>query len=164
MIDGIVAALVPSSMRYSAQVNGAAIECKFSPLVIYAVAWNETIEGEVSTNAWDAATVISGDGGHGLCQLTSSYPENWQDPRSNAIYAINNFLQPAQDFWSAAPYQFTGDNLVRAMLAEYNAGRGNALAGHAAGNIDLYTTNKYAARGLDMYHKLIGLVTGAKSV
>lgn len=164
MQDGIVGALVPSSMRYSSAVNGAAVETKFSPLLVYTVAWIETIEGEVSTNSWDAATVISSDGGHGLCQLTSSFPQNWDDPRYNCIYAINNFLKPALDFWSSKPYNYTGDNLVRAILAEYNAGRSQALAGHAAGNLDLYTTNKYAARGLDMYHKLIGLVTGAKSV
>ena len=100
----------------------------------------------------DAATVISDDGGHGLLQLTSSYPANWADPYANVLYAIDNFLRSAETYWSA---ELQGNNLIRAIAAEYNAGRSQAIAGHEAGNVDLYTTNSYGQRALDMYLRLL---------
>ena len=85
-------------------------------------------------------------------QLTVSYPDDWADPVSNVKFAKEEYLLPAEDYWAAQGMQ--GDDLVRAIAAEYNAGRGNAMAGHNSGDLDLFTTDHYAARCLDHYHAL----------
>ena len=43
---------------------------------------------------------------------------------------------------------------MKAIAASYNAGLGNAIAGHANGNLDEYTTDNYGARALANYTSL----------
>jgi hypothetical protein len=87
-------------------------------------------------------------------QLTSSYPANWADPQTNIDYAVENYILPAWAYWRAT-YGYQGDDLVRCIAAEYNAGRGGAEQGHAEGDVDLYTTNHYADRCLMEYKALV---------
>jgi hypothetical protein len=151
MRNGISFGTLPTGLPFGEQITSAcALSPSFSALLAYAIKWNET------SNMDDAASVISGDGGHGLFQLTASYPIDWTDPFRNAVYAIDEFLLPAETYWAT---EFQGDDLVRAIAAEFNAGRGQAIAGHEKGNLDLYTTNDYAARALATYTKLCAGLT-----
>ncbi len=146
MRNGISAGPLPQiNLPFGTVVEKASDDADFSPLVVYAIKVNESGDGT------DPA-VQSDDGGHGLMQLTASFPQNWADPYANVAYAIVNFLIPAENFW--AGQGFSGDDLVRAIAAEYNAGRFQALAGHNAGDFDRYTTNAYAARALAHYTAL----------
>jgi hypothetical protein len=154
MRNGLSAGPLAAGLLYGPQIQAACeIPPTFSPEVAYAIALNETIEGQ-ENGSWDAATVVSADGGHGLFQLTSSYPDDWADPLANATYAVEHFLLPAETFWSNMGIQ--GDDLVRCIAADFNAGRQGALDGHAKGDVDLYTTDHYAARALANY---LGLQT-----
>jgi hypothetical protein len=146
MRNGIVATPLDLAFPFARQINAACIAGDFFPYVAYAIKWNET------ANLPDAATVISADGGHGLFQLTSSFPADWQDPYVNALYAVEDFLRPAETYWA---HELQGDDLVRAIAAEFNAGRTQAIEGHEKGNLDLYTTNNYGTRALASYHKLL---------
>lgn len=151
MRNGIASGPLPAGLPFGEQIAAAcSITPTFSPLVAYAIKFNETADLD------DAATIISGDGGHGLFQLTSSYPEGWADPYVNALYAIDEFLLPAETYWA---HELQGDDLVRAIAAEFNAGRTQAIEGHEKGNLDLYTTNGYAARALATYIKLCAGLT-----
>jgi len=152
MRNGLAAGPLPAGLLYGPVIQAACeIAPTFSPEVAYAIAENETIIGE-KNGKWDAATVVSADGGHGLFQLTSSYPSDWADPAKNAEYAVEHFLLPAETFWANMGMQ--GDDLVRCIAAEFNAGRGGALSGHSQGDVDKYTTNHYAARALANYQAL----------
>jgi hypothetical protein len=139
-------------MRYATAIEEACLDV-MSPALAYAIAMHESIRGEIDDH-WTAATVVSRDGGHGLFQLTSSWPENWEDPAANARFAVAMYLEPAFAFWTTY-YHLEGADLVRAIAAEFNAGRSNALAGHHAGNVDLYTTDNYAAAVLALYTRLV---------
>jgi len=140
--------------KYAGYTNRAANSRNFSPPLLYAVAYRETIHGEL-VGLWPSAlTVVSGDGGHGLFQLTSSYPAAWEDPLINALYAIDVFLKPAIDYWHGLQ-NYSGDDLVRLVAATFNAGLGGAEKGHAAGDVDKYTTDHYAAAVLTYYHNLV---------
>ena len=151
MPGGISGGPLAADLLYAAAVTSGSGSI-FSPLLAYAVAFRETIRGELA-GLWNAASVISGDGGYGLMQLTSSHPSDWIDPSANVRYAIATFLYPAYDFWWGE-MKFVGSDLVRGIAAEYNAGRGQALAGHAAGDLDTYTTDGYAADVLAQYTRL----------
>jgi hypothetical protein len=153
VIYGLSGAPVPSTLPYAGYINRACDVENFPPAFAYAIAWRETISGEGSSQ-WTAATVVSSDGGHGLYQLTASYPDDWQDPRANCEYAIDEFLRPAVSYWHGLE-GYSGDDLVRLVAATFNAGLGNARAGHGAGNVDLYTTQNYAAGVLAIYKALI---------
>jgi hypothetical protein len=142
---GLLAGPLPTELPGAAIVQKAADDFDFSPLVVYAIKANET-GTSVDPN------VISSDGGHGWMQLTASFPPGWADPYTNVAYAIANFLAPAEAYWAAQG--FLAETLLRFIAAEYNAGRGQTAAGHAAGNLDLYTTNNYAARALANYQAL----------
>lgn len=144
--NGIVGTPLDLAFPFSQQINAACAAADWFPYVAYAIKWNET------ANLPDAATIISDDGGHGLFQLTSSFPSEWQDAYVNALYAIQNFLAPAETYWATT---LQGDDLIRAIAAEFNAGRAQAIEGHEKGDLDLYTTNDYAARCLVNYHKLL---------
>lgn len=146
MRNGISAKPVDESLPYAEEINTACQVGGFSPLVAYAVKWNETADLP------NAATVVSADDGHGLFQLTASWPSGWRDPYTNALYAVDNFLVPAETYW--API-VQGEDLVRCIAAEFNAGRSNAIAGHQNGDVDKYTTNDYGRRALATYHKLL---------
>jgi hypothetical protein len=153
MRDGLAAGPLPPTLLYAAPIEAACeIPPSFSPLVAYAIAQNETIDGE-KNGSWDAATVVSADGGHGLFQLTSSYPSDWADPLANATYAVEHFLLPAETFWSNMGMQ--GNDLVRCIAAEFNAGRQGALDGHAEGDVGKYTTDHYDQRALANYQALL---------
>ncbi len=141
-----------TKLRYGVEIESACLAV-MSPPLAYAIAMHESIQGELN-DKWTAATVVSDDGGHGLFQLTSSYPDDWIDPGANARYAVAHFLEPAYEFWTTY-YHLEGDDLVRAIAAEFNAGRSAALAGHHAGNIDLYTTDHYAEAVLAIYSRLV---------
>lgn len=148
MRNGISGASVPLDLVYAGDVNAATLAISFSPLLTYAIAEVETIEGQLR-GEWNAATVVSGDGGHGVMQIT---PEdwwstemraewastNWQVPHDNITFALKWFLTDAEKFWSEYQGQ-QGIALVRCISAEYNAGRSNALKGHASGDVGLYT-------------------------
>jgi hypothetical protein len=140
-------------LRYAAPITQAAIELDFPPLFLYAIAYNETIRGEID-GQWDAATVVSSDGGHGLCQLTSWWPNpGWDDPYTNAHYAVLDWLLPDSERWFAQ-IGATGETLVRCAAASFNAGWSNAWTGHLQGNVDLLTTNDYGATVLQTYNNL----------
>ena len=84
---------------------------------------------------------------------------------ANALWAIDTFILPAWGFWtSLAGSNLAGDALVRAIAAEFNAGRANALAGHSHGNVGLYTSKQPQSSGpplqydqvvLNHYHDLL---------
>jgi hypothetical protein len=174
MRNGISGASVPLQLLYAGEINAATLRESFFPLLTYAIAEVETIEGE-RAGRWDAATVVADDGGTGLCQITQ---EDWwssemifdwnaitrTNPYDNTCFALRYFLIPAEEFW-VANYAFQGNDLIRAIAAEYNAGRNLALAGHNAGNIGLYTTPEngvlYTDHVLANYTKLVGMVPRA---
>jgi hypothetical protein len=140
MMYGISGNTLPPALPYANPINQACIGYDFWPCVAGGVAFRETILGQLE-GQWDAATVVSKDGGHGLFQLTSSWPKDWQDPYTNAVYAVKYYLIPACDFWAETQDE-TGWALVKCLAAEFNCGRSGALAGHRQGNVDLYTTNQ----------------------
>ena len=141
MKDGISGAPCPNALPYAQIINSLCIARNFFPCLVGAIKMTETGLGSGPATEND----ISADGGHGIMQLTSSYPDDWADPTANITYAIDHFLVPAYNDWRTT---LQGDDLVRAIAATYNAGLGNAQAGHAQGNVDLYTTNDYGARAL----------------
>lgn len=149
---GIESGTLDPNLPYAAAVTAAAVECDIPVALLYSIAWHESIQGEIN-GKWIAATVVSGDGGYGLCQLTSSWPDDWQDPQANARYACEVYIAPAAEYWVnrvSAP-----DDLVKCIGATYNAGLGSAVAGHQQGNVDLYTTDNYGAAIVDIYRNLI---------
>jgi len=146
MRNGIHSGPLQASLPGAAIFNSVCAEQPtFSPLVAYAIKVNETGD-DLSPN------VESGDGGKGWMQLTSSYPDNWDVPEANVRYAVREFLIPAETFWAAEGLE--GDDLVRAIAAEYNAGRGGAEAGHEQGDIGKFTTDHYSDRCLQHYQLL----------
>jgi|SRR6185312_6683470 len=147
MIHGISATTLPDGFPYKAIIEDLC-GSTFFPCLVGAIKLNETGTGFGPVTEND----ISGDGGRGVMQLTSSYPSNWQDPKANIRYAIKHFLVPAMNEWSS---ELQGDDLVRAIAATYNAGLGNAQAGHKIGDIDAYTTNRYGERCLKRYQALL---------
>jgi hypothetical protein len=150
---GIDDAPIPAHLPYASNVTAACHTMDFPPCFLYAIAWHESIQGEVN-GKWDASTVVSGDGGHGLCQLTSSWPPDWANPTENAQYALDEFLLPALRYWHGL-HLYTGDNLLRLVAATFNEGLGAAEKYHAEGNVDIGTTDNYAAAVLAIFHKLI---------
>lgn len=144
---------IPAKLIYSEYIQKACDERNFWPLFAYAVACRESIIGEMN-GKWNARSVLSSDGGHGLFQLTSSWPNNWQDPYANACYAIDNFLTPLTNQWREAVPGLEGDDLIRCVAASFNAGFGGAWSGHERGDVDLYTSNNYGAGVLAIYHNL----------
>lgn len=165
MLFGISGAPVPVSLRYAADIQKAADDEGFWPLFAYAVAFRESIGGELAGLWPSAATVISGDNGHGICQPT---PAPWWTPRMNAAWAaidwqnpcenmrfgIKWFLSPAVDFWNGQE-GFIGTSLIRLVAAEYNAGRPATMKAHEEGDVDRATTNGYAAAVLGIYENLV---------
>jgi len=150
MRNGIEAASLSPALPYAAPINEACarLNATQSPLLCYAIAYRETI---VEFGSGSAA-VVSDDGGHGLFQLTASFPDNWQSAYVNACYAIDEFITPAEVFWAK---EVQGEDLVRCIAAEFNAGRSAALRGHEEGNVDAYTTNGYAEAVLGYYQNLV---------
>ena len=119
--------------------------------ILVAIATNETLGDDAYTFA-DACCIVSADDGHGVLQLTSSWPINWTDPRASAEYAIEHFIEPAGDYWE--PLAADTSSLVRLIAATYNEGLGAAIRWHDRGNVDGGTTNDYAARALTVYERI----------
>jgi hypothetical protein len=142
--DGISGLPLPAAFPYWQIFQDLCMKYEVAPCLVGAIKVNES-------GLTDPPDVMSGDGGHGLMQLTSSWPENWADPATNIEFAIVNFILPDWRYWDQ---YLQGDGLVRAIAASYNAGLGNAIAGHEQGNLDLYTTDNYAARALANYYQL----------
>jgi hypothetical protein len=155
--NGISGAPVPTSLPYSNNINDAAIQTDFSPIFLYSICWHESIQGEVDGFWDDASTVISNDGGHGLAQLTSSYPTDWADPTANAQYAVTNFLLPDMAVWTEQ-FGVTGDILIKCVAASYNAGLAGAEEGHSQNDVDLYTTDEYGQAVLNIYYDILNTV------
>lgn len=152
---GIVAGTIPGHLPYASIVQTAAEQENFSAALPYAVAWRETIRGE-RNGKWNAASVISGDGGRGLFQLTSSYPDDWERPDRNCHYALEHFLKPARDFFVAEG--LLGEALIRCIAASFNAGIETAWEAHLAGDVDRCTTGcDYAA---DVFHVYSAIISG----
>ena len=147
MKNGIESGTVPADWPFAAQITEAANATNFSAILVAAIQHNET-DGMA-----DAATVISGDGGHGVMQLTATFPPDWSDPYANILYAIDNYLEPAETYWAPIAQ---GDDLVRCIAAEFNAGRGGAIRGHEEGDVGKYTTDHYSDRALATYTSLKG--------
>lgn len=161
---GLSGAPVPATLAYADSINKAGAAANFSPRFMYAIAWRETIRVQMS--GWliatygagiTAANCISGDGGHGVFQLTSYVPPNWDDPFANALCAAQKFFLGGDDpiipFWVAKG--MTGNDLIRCAAAAFNGGNGLAEEGHAIGNVDAYTTDhNYAADVLEQVLRL----------
>lgn len=151
MQNDISGAPVPENLLYAKEVNEAAVASNFSPSLLYAVAFRETIRGEIA-GFWNASKVVSSDGGYGLCQITwPPVPENWDDPLANCHDAIIRFLIPAMNLWQD---HFQGPTLVKLIAATYNEGESRALYYHAMGDVDAGTTDRYGADVLNTYNRL----------
>lgn len=132
MIYGILGAPIPvvdPPLPYAGIIQTVCEQKSFPPCFAYAVAWGETIGGQVS--GWlsltygqkiTAATVISPDQGHGIFQLTSSWPLGWDDPFTNTCYAVAHFLRPALDYFAGKGHG--GDALVDIVADAFNEGSG----------------------------------------
>lgn len=159
---GISGAPIPGTLPFAHEITLACAAKNFPPCFAYAIKGNETAEST------DAALIQYGhvgdlmpDGsnaGHGIFQLTDSWPSNWADPLANTLYAIDRFLQPAIDFWTA--HKFGGESLVKAVAASFNAGTMTAWDYHVRfSDVDgvppRSTTDKYGARVLAKYLALI---------
>ncbi|HEX3549849.1 MAG TPA: hypothetical protein VHT53_05705 [Candidatus Elarobacter sp.] len=159
MLFDVSGAGLPGGLTYGPEIEAAAVAANFPPCWLYAHGWQETIKvaGWIGTMGKTPATFISDDGGHGIFQLTASYPNDWQDPKSNAAYAIQHFLVPAAQYWNST-YGATGDTLIRCVAAEFNGGRGGAEAGHAEGDVGKFTTHtdgvSYSDLVLKYFHQL----------
>jgi hypothetical protein len=151
---GISGAPIPPTLPYAQYVSLETARFDFPPLFAYAIAARESIMGQLE-GKWNAANVISGDGGHGVFQLTSWYPDpGWDDPQINAHYAIADWLLPDSVFWFRN-YGMTGDDLIRCTAASFNAGLGAAIKAHAAGDVDAVTSDRYGAGVLAIYKQLL---------
>jgi len=154
MLYGISGASLPSTFPFAAEINGTSVFCGASPCLVGGIAYVETLS---VLSPDDARTYVSFDNGHGLFQLTSSWPQNWQAVTTATQFAIENFVVPAMTLWNH-DYGYTGDTLVRCVAATYNAGLTNALKGHFQGNVGKYTTQSegitYDIRVLNAYKTL----------
>lgn len=149
----IAAGLIP----YADPINRACEDPAHSvpPAMAAGIAWRETIRGEVN-GKWTAATVISADGGHGLFQLTSWYPDAWADPLTNANAACRVWLNPDLAYFHAR-FGLVGQALMRAVACSFNAGRGAVtvalLRGH---DPDVCTTGgDYGSDVIQAYYHII---------
>jgi hypothetical protein len=154
MIYGISGAPIPETLPYASPVTAACLQDDMPPCLLYAIAWRESISGEVNGEWPNAALVVAGDGGHGLCQLTSSWPNDWANPIANVEYAITEFVQPAIHYWHGLQ-GYSGDTLVLLVAATYNEGLGAAEKYHASGDVDAGTTDEYGHGVLDNFTKLV---------
>jgi hypothetical protein len=150
---GVSGKTIPYDLIFATPIQAAALLEDFPPCWLYAIGKIESID-EFGASA---ATIMStnGDGGHGIFQLTSSFPDNWQDPQVSAQYAIKNFLMPAVQNCLASMY-LSGDQLVRVASDVYNEGWGAEQISHSLYNdADFLTTgHDYGQRALAAYKEL----------
>ncbi len=157
MINGISAAPIPQRLKYAEPIQAVCQAKNFFPCLAYAIAWRETISGEV-TGSWKANSVIAPDYGYGLFQLTYPLvkpwpPNNWEDPATNAAFALDHYLIPAYQFFTSRG--IFGNPLVLCIAAGFNEGVQTAWTYHLLGNVDIGTTNGYASAVLANYQRLI---------
>jgi hypothetical protein len=155
MIYGLSGAPVAAVLRYAAPINEAAEDVNFSPPLLYAIGYHETIHGEI-IGLWPSAqTVVSGDGGHGIFQLTSSFPPNWYEAYCNAHWAITGpgLLGDCLEYWHELG--FAGDQLVKLVAASFNEGLSAAEAAYKTGNVDAGTTDGYGEAVVLIYNSII---------
>ncbi len=154
---GLSGKSVPSSYLYADVINQAAISKGVSPIAMYAIAWRETlgVAGWIkATYGVDPADFISFDGGHGVFQLTASYPPDWNDVLQNALYAIDDFYEPYLQDWLARGY--TGTTLLQLAADDYNAGDTPVDIAHKAGRADSATTGgNYGSDVVLSYNNLL---------
>lgn len=152
---GITAGVIPSHLPYAATILRNCIAYGFSPALAYAVAWRETVRGEMN-HEWTASTIVSSDGGHGVFQLTSSWPNpGWDNPETNTQYALHHFLIPGMYYFAAKGMR--DEALIRCIAAGFNAGDLTVWEDHVTyGDVDIGTANHdYAADVLRQYTSLI---------
>ncbi|GAC1304827.1 MAG: hypothetical protein NVSMB19_15940 [Vulcanimicrobiaceae bacterium] len=130
---------------YDREINHAGRVFQFSPAFLAAI-----VERESNFDC----KVVSADGGHGLCQLTSSWPADWILPDVNLNFALAEFLLPAIRYWHGLE-RYEGNNLVRLVAATYNEGLSAAIRYHMRGNVDAGTTNDYGSGVLALYQKYV---------
>lgn len=151
---GILAPNVPAAFPFAEAFNQVGQYAGVSPCLLAAHGYVETLE---VLPPEEARTYLSYDGGHGIMQLTSSFPTDWQTVVSNLVWAANQFIIPALETWYH-DYGYTGDTLVRCEAATFNAGLNAALRGHFQGNVGMYTTTSegitYDVRVLNAYKTL----------
>jgi hypothetical protein len=159
MIDGISSAPIPQHLKYAVPIQQAceSADTPFPPCLAYAVAFRETISGELN-GSWNACTIIAPDFGYGLFQLTYPFeqpwpPQNWEDAGVNTKLALEHYLVPALSYFRGRG--LSGDGLVLCVAAGFNEGDQTAWDDHLRGNVDLGTTNDYASAVLANYHRLI---------
>jgi hypothetical protein len=154
---GISGAPIPQNLKlpYAEEIGDACLAANFPACFAYAIAWRETIRGEVG-GKWTAASVVSADGGHGLFQLTSYVPTGWADPLTNAEAALQYWLlNNVNSLYDK--YGLTGDDLVKAAADAFNRGYG-AVSADVAAKRDPDTgsaSGNYGSDVLDQYHKLV---------
>lgn len=154
MIYGMSGAPIPLALPYASNVTAPCISHDVPPCLLYGIAWRESISGELLGLWPDAATVVAPDQGHGLCQLTSSWPDDWAIPSANVDYAITEFVLPAIRYWHGLQ-GFSGDTLVLLVAATFNEGLGAAEKYHASGDVDAGTTDRYGHGVLANYRNLV---------
>jgi hypothetical protein len=152
VVYGISGATVPTDFPYAAIFNRLGqIFPTFPPMLLASIAWRETLS-VMPPEA--AATCVSGDNGHGVCQLTTSWPDSWQDPETNIRYAWVEYVQPAIRYWHGL-MGYAGEPLVKLVAATYNEGLAAAITYHNEGNVDAGTTNDYGNGVLQIYQSLV---------
>jgi hypothetical protein len=152
MLYGIEARSLPDRFPFSDPINLACWQANFFPLFAGAIATREIL---IVNRSSSAASYISGDGGHGLFQLTSEWPPDWDDPQANCAYAIANWLYPDLKWWNQNT-GYLGENLMRCTAASFNAGRSAAWNAHMNGNVDAATTGgNYGAAVVSYYDILL---------
>lgn len=154
MIYGISGAPILATLEYASQVTAACIPGDMPPCLVYAIAWRETLSIDHTPACPDAATFVAGDNGHGIMQLTASWPENWATPIANIEYGIDKFILPAIRYWHGLQ-GYSGDTLVLLVAATYNEGLGAAEKYHASGDVDAGTTDEYGHGVLKNYQALV---------
>jgi hypothetical protein len=161
MIYGLSGRPLPPGLLYGSQIEAACEARNFPPCAAYGVANRETLRAQRS--GWlaatfagkDAATVITGDGGHGVFQLTSSFPDDWADVMANTLYALDHFLVPSMHYYAGAGHE--GDELLDLIADAFNAGSGRVNSFRVQGlTADMATTGgDYGADVLRCYHALL---------
>jgi len=161
---GISAAPIPPQLPFAAEITAAcaALPGGFPPCFLYAIKLNETslsddaAEMQIGTVPGTDHLADGSNAGHGIFQLTSSWPSNWADPRANADYALRHYLLPAIAFFRDQIPTLVGSDLIRCAAAAYNAGEGGAWQGHVErGDVDAFDTDHYGVRALTHFAWLL---------
>ncbi len=155
MLYGIVASPLPVSFPGAPIFASVCQGLGAPPCFVGAIAWRESL----SSLSFDDATAYieyedGAPAGHGIMQLTSEFPAQWNVPATNITYAIMNFILP--DLRAFAREGLCGDDLAKVAACAYNAGPRRAWAAHLAGDADTATTGgDYGSAVVGFMHKLL---------